>query len=229
MSASVVESSTKPVQAAPALMLGAVGVVFGDIGTSPLYTLRECLKGAGGVTQPNVFGIVSLILWSILMVVTLKYVSFVMRADNDGEGGILALTALASGVAPERLRKVLLTLGVFGAAMFYGDSMITPAISVISAVEGVTLVDAHLTAWIVPDLAGHSHRPVHYSEARHQHGRQSIRASHDRMVRDAGGARPAAHCSAPAILEAASPTFAIAFVAHAQAPRLLCWARCFWR
>jgi KUP system potassium uptake protein len=150
MSTSAAHPSEKVVQAAPGLVIGAIGVVFGDIGTSPLYTLRECLKAAGGVTQPNVFGIVSLILWSIFAVVTLKYVSFVMRADNDGEGGILALTALATGVAPVRLRSVLLTLGVFGAAMFYGDSMITPAISVISAVEGVTLVDANLTAWIVP-------------------------------------------------------------------------------
>ena len=132
------------------LVLGAIGVVFGDIGTSPLYTLRECLKAAGGITQTNVFGIVSLILWAIIIVVTLKYVSFVMRADNDREGGILALTALAAGVAPQRLRHVLLVLGVFGAAMFYGDSMITPAISVISAVEGVTLVDPKLTEWIVP-------------------------------------------------------------------------------
>jgi KUP system potassium uptake protein len=150
MSTSAAHPSEKIVQAAPGLVIGAIGVVFGDIGTSPLYTLRECLKAAGGITQPNVFGIVSLILWSIFVVVTLKYVSFVMRADNDGEGGILALTALATGVAPIRLRRVLLTLGVFGAAMFYGDSMITPAISVISAVEGVTLVDANLTAWIVP-------------------------------------------------------------------------------
>src|ERR1700744_542774 len=134
MSTSAAHPSEKIVQAAP-------GVVIGAIGTSPLYTLRECLKAAGGATQPNVFGIVSLILWSIFVVVTLKYVSFVMRADNDGEGGILALTALATGVAPIRLRRVLLTLGVFGAAMFYGDSMITPAISVISAVEGVTRVD----------------------------------------------------------------------------------------
>jgi KUP system potassium uptake protein len=150
MSSSVTSPSTHTVNAAPSLVLGAIGVVFGDIGTSPLYTLRECLKAAGGISQPNVFGIVSLILWSIIVVVTLKYVSFVMRADNDGEGGILALTALASRVAPARLSQVLLTLGVFGAAMFYGDSMITPAISVISAVEGVTLVDAKLTAWIVP-------------------------------------------------------------------------------
>ncbi|MGI4858213.1 MAG: potassium transporter Kup [Janthinobacterium lividum] len=134
----------------PALLMGAVGIVFGDIGTSPLYTLRECLKAAGGVSQTNIYGIVSLILWSILLVVTLKYVSFVMRADNDGEGGILALTALASGVAPARLRRVLLTLGVFGAAMFYGDSMITPAISVISAVEGVKLIHPGMSHFVVP-------------------------------------------------------------------------------
>ncbi|WP_408176021.1 potassium transporter Kup [Paraburkholderia strydomiana] len=149
-SSAISSSSSQTTKAAPGLMLGAIGVVFGDIGTSPLYTLRECLKATGGITQVNVFGIVSLILWSIIIVVTLKYVSFVMRADNDGEGGILALTALASGVAPARLRSLLLTLGVFGAAMFYGDSMITPAISVISAVEGVTLVDSRLTEWIVP-------------------------------------------------------------------------------
>ncbi|WP_439899872.1 potassium transporter Kup [Paraburkholderia phymatum] len=150
MSTTALRSASHGTHTMPALVLGAIGVVFGDIGTSPLYTLRECLKAAGGVSQMNVYGIVSLILWSIIVVVTFKYVCFVMRADNDGEGGILALTALASGVAPVRLRAVLLTLGVFGAAMFYGDSMITPAISVISAVEGVTLVDPHLSEWIVP-------------------------------------------------------------------------------
>ncbi len=150
MSDTAMSAASSDKQAAPALMLGAIGVVFGDIGTSPLYTLRECLKAAGGVTQINVFGIVSLILWSIIVVVTLKYVNFVMRADNDGEGGILALTALSAGVAPKQLRRTLLTIGIFGAAMFYGDSMITPAISVISAVEGVTLVDPHLSRWIVP-------------------------------------------------------------------------------
>jgi len=214
MSASVANSSTKVVQGAPVLMLGAVGVVFGDIGTSPLYTLRECLKAAGGVTQPNVFGIVSLILWSILIVVTLKYVSFVMRAGNDGEGGILALTALASGVAPERLRNVLLTLGVFGAAMFYGDSMITPAISVISAVEGVTLVDAQLTAWIVPIslviLTG--------LFAIQKHGTSVVGKVFGPVMvvwfltlAALGLLHIVQH---PGILEAASPTFAIGFLAH---------------
>ena len=214
MSASVVESSAKTVQAAPVLMLGAVGVVFGDIGTSPLYTLRECLKAAGGVTQPNVFGIVSLILWSILIVVTLKYVSFVMRAGNDGEGGILALTALASGVAPARLRNVLLTLGVFGAAMFYGDSMITPAISVISAVEGVTLVDAQLTAWIVPI----SLVILTALFAIQKHGTSAVGKVFGPVMvvwfltlAALGLLHIVQH---PGILEAASPTFAIAFVVH---------------
>jgi KUP system potassium uptake protein len=214
MSASVANSSTKVVPGAPVLMLGAVGVVFGDIGTSPLYTLRECLKAAGGVSQANVFGIVSLILWSILIVVTLKYVSFVMRAGNDGEGGILALTALASGVAPERLRNVLLTLGVFGAAMFYGDSMITPAISVISAVEGVTLIDAQLTAWIVPIslviLTG--------LFAIQKHGTSVVGKVFGPVMvvwfvtlAALGLLHIVQH---PVILEAASPTFAISFLAH---------------
>lgn len=150
MASTVTGTTASSVTAAPGLVLGAIGVVFGDIGTSPIYTLRECLKAAGGASPANVFGIESLILWSILVVVTLKYVSFVMRADNDGEEGILALTALASRVAPARLQQMLLTVGVFGAAMFYGDSMITLAISVLSAVEGITLIDAHLSVWIVP-------------------------------------------------------------------------------
>ncbi len=215
MSASVAHASKAVAPAMPGLVMGAIGVVFGDIGTSPLYTLRECLKAAGGVTTPNVFGIVSLILWSILAVVTLKYVSFVMRADNDGEGGILALTALASGVAPVRLRNVLLTLGVFGAAMFYGDSMITPAISVISAVEGVTLVDANLTRWIVPIAL------VILT------GLFAIQKSGTAVVGKVFGpvmvlwfvtlaALGLLHIAQhPGILMAASPTYAIGFIVHA--------------
>ncbi len=168
-----------------------------------------------GVTQPNVFGIVSLILWSIFVVVTLKYVSFVMRADNDGEGGILALTALATGVAPIRLRNVLLTLGVFGAAMFYGDSMITPAISVISGVEGVTLVDANLTAWIVPIslviLTGLFAIQKHGTGD----GGQVVWTGDDRLVQSPLAALGILHIAQrPAILEAASPYYAAAFVAN---------------
>src|ERR1700712_2126652 len=214
MSVSAVEAPKAIVPAMPGLVMGAIGVVFGDIGTSPLYTLRECLKAAGGVTTPNVFGIVSLILWAILAVVTLKYVSFVMRADNDGEGGILALTALASGVAPHRLRNVLLTLGVFGAAMFYGDSMITPAISVISAVEGVTLVDAALTKWIVPI----SLVILTALFAIQKHGTSAVGKVFGPIMVVwflTLAALGLSHIvQYPAILEAASPTFAIGFVIH---------------
>jgi KUP system potassium uptake protein len=131
------------------LMLGALGVVFGDIGTSPLYTLRECLKGMA-VNADNVMGVLSLIAWAIMIVVTLKYVFFVMNADNNGEGGILALMALVSKAGPKYLRSTLVLVGLFGAAMFYGDSMITPAISVLSAIEGTELINAAMSHWTVP-------------------------------------------------------------------------------
>jgi KUP system potassium uptake protein len=131
------------------LMLGALGVVFGDIGTSPLYTLRECLKGLP-VTQDNILGVLSLIVWAITIVVTLKYVFFVMNADNDGEGGILALMALVSKAGPVKIRSALVLVGLFGAAMFYGDSMITPAISVLSAIEGTELISPAMSHLTVP-------------------------------------------------------------------------------
>ena len=120
------------------LMLGSMGVVFGDIGTSPIYGFRAALGSAaqGAVGQAEVLGIVSLIVWSLLIVVTIKYVFFIMRADNHGEGGILSLMALAQGALGGRTR-VVLTLGVIGAAMFYGDAIITPAVSVLSAIEGL--------------------------------------------------------------------------------------------
>jgi KUP system potassium uptake protein len=131
------------------LMLGALGVVFGDIGTSPLYTLRECLKGMA-VNPDNVMGVLSLIAWAIMIVVTLKYVFFVMNADNNGEGGILALMALVSKAGPKHLQSTLVLVGLFGAAMFYGDSMITPAISVLSAIEGTELISPAMSHWTVP-------------------------------------------------------------------------------
>ncbi|MDQ6916449.1 MAG: KUP/HAK/KT family potassium transporter, partial [Pseudomonadota bacterium] len=112
------------------LLVGAIGIVFGDIGTSPLYTLRECFNDRHGLplTPDNVLGILSVIFWSIMIVVTFKYVILIMRADNRGEGGIMALTALASrGLETSRLRWLVVGLGIFGAAMFYGDGMITPA------------------------------------------------------------------------------------------------------
>ena len=136
-----------------ALTLGALGVVYGDIGTSPLYVMKTVFDKTNGLTlnPANLVGIVSLIFWSMMVVVTLKYVTLIMRADNHGEGGIMALLALAaSSVADKpKLRHVLLMSGVFGAALFYGDGVITPAISVLSAVEGLELATPSLTPYVV--------------------------------------------------------------------------------
>src|SRR5438876_300650 len=136
------------------LVIGAMGIVYGDIGTSPLYTLRTAFTGAHALplTHENVLGILSALFWSLMIVVTLKYVSLIMRADNRGEGGILALTALvARGLENNpRRRWWLVGFGIFGAAMFYGDGMITPAISVLGAVEGLEVISPRLHAWIVP-------------------------------------------------------------------------------
>ena len=137
-----------------ALMLGAVGVVYGDIGTSPLYSMRECFAGSHPVapTPENVLGIISLIFWSLTIVISIKYVTFVMRADNRGEGGILALLALASRQfgTSTRQRNALIMIGIFGATLFYGDGMITPAISVLSAVEGLDVATPGLTPYVIP-------------------------------------------------------------------------------
>jgi KUP system potassium uptake protein len=137
------------------LSLAALGVVYGDIGTSPLYALREAFYGTHSValTPGNVLGVLSLIFWSLILVITVKYVVFVMRADNKGEGGILALMALiqrgrAAGGQP--LRRTIAVLGVFGAALMYGDSVITPAITVLSAVEGLGVATPALSAWVIP-------------------------------------------------------------------------------
>ena len=121
------------------LILSALGIVFGDIGTSPLYALRECFAGTHSipVTSANVLGVLSLIFWSLILTVSVKYLLFVMRADNGGEGGILALVALLRSKAGEPLHAALVAIGLFGAALLYGDGMITPAISVLSAVEGL--------------------------------------------------------------------------------------------
>ncbi|TCV93926.1 KUP system potassium uptake protein [Luteibacter rhizovicinus] len=136
-----------------ALALGAIGVVFGDIGTSPLYTMKETLGTHGMSPQPAaVLGILSLIFWALIMVVSLKYVTFVMRADNKGEGGIMALMALAqrSVSGSPRARWVLAAIGIFGASLFYGDGVITPAISVLSAVEGLEVATPQLEDYVVP-------------------------------------------------------------------------------
>ncbi|MBB2497268.1 potassium transporter Kup [Aquipseudomonas ullengensis] len=136
------------------LLVGAVGVVYGDIGTSPLYTLKEVFSGQYGVQvgHEGVLGILSLIFWSLVWVVSIKYMLFVLRADNQGEGGVMALTALARRAAAPypRLKAVLVLLGLFGAGLFYGDSMITPAISVLSAVEGLEIAFDGVEHWVVP-------------------------------------------------------------------------------
>ena len=138
----------------PALALAAIGIVFGDIGTSPLYTMTTVFHPTNGLAlnPANVVGVVSLILWSLMIVVSLKYVTLILRANNHGEGGIMALLALAaSSVANRpRLRQGLLIAGVFGAALFYGDGVITPAISVLSAVEGLEVAAPQLKPYVVP-------------------------------------------------------------------------------
>ena len=143
-----------------ALIVGALGVVFGDIGTSPIYTIQTVFNPSDPhpvpISTDNVYGVVSLIFWSVMIIVTLTYVTLVMRADNDGEGGIMALITLLRrwrGTRGRRTAMTLAALGIFGAALFFGDSMITPAISVLSAVEGLKVVQPGLEQWIVPITA----------------------------------------------------------------------------
>ena len=136
------------------LTVGALGIVYGDIGTSPLYALRECFHGTHGIapTRDNVLGVLSLIFWSLTLIISIKYLVFVMRADNEGEGGILALMALVSKQADarRRLRATMIALGLFGAALLYGDGMITPAVSVLSAVEGLNVTTHLFEPYVVP-------------------------------------------------------------------------------
>ena len=136
------------------LSLGALGVVFGDIGTSPLYAFKEAFGGAHALplSESNVFGVLSLIFWSVMLIVSVKYVSFVLRFDNKGEGGVLALLALASQLFRKnrRLSGIATVVAIFAASLFYGDAVITPAISVLSAVEGISVATPALEQWIVP-------------------------------------------------------------------------------
>lgn len=137
----------------PALSLAALGVVYGDIGTSPLYALRECFYGTHAVaaTPANILGVLSLIFWSLIFVISIKYLVFILRADNQGEGGVLALTALITPVRSfAQGSRWLIMLGLFGAALLYGDGMITPAISVLSAVEGIEIATPLLKPYVIP-------------------------------------------------------------------------------
>ena len=151
------KADTNPTGSRLALLtLTALGVVYGDIGTSPLYALRECFKPEYGIaaTPENVYGVLSLIVWSLTLVVSVKYIVYVMRADNHGEGGILAMLALILGrdTVRKKRRAVLIALGLVGAALLYGDGVITPAISVLGAIEGLQIVSARFTENLVVGL-----------------------------------------------------------------------------
>lgn len=147
-------NAQQPKVALPALTLAALGVVYGDIGTSPLYAIKEIFSPSTGVAlvTDQVIGAVSVVFWAIMLVVTLKYVLLILRADNKGEGGILALTALAVTAARDkpRFRTMLMVMGMMGATLFYGDSVITPAISVLGAIEGLEVATPHLKSYIIP-------------------------------------------------------------------------------
>lgn len=148
----ITDDSQHPDESMKMLVLGALGVVYGDIGTSPIYAFREALHAAtagGGLERSDILGVVSLISWALLLVVTIKYVLFVLRADNNGEGGILSMMALVRGALKGR-PVIILAAGIVGAALFFGDAVITPAISVLSAVEGLHIVAPQLTPLVVP-------------------------------------------------------------------------------
>jgi KUP system potassium uptake protein len=146
------QDTNVPFRRSLALTVGALGVVFGDIGTSPLYAMHDSAIAVGGqaASQAGVMGAVSLIVWALVIVVTIKYVGFIMRADNNGEGGVMALAALAHRSPVSRAAKTAIGVAaLMGLALFYGDGMLTPAISVLSAVEGLGVSDA-FKAWILP-------------------------------------------------------------------------------
>ncbi|MGZ9059621.1 MAG: KUP/HAK/KT family potassium transporter, partial [Burkholderiaceae bacterium] len=138
----------------PAILLAAFGIAYGDIGTSPLYAFKESLAGEHGVgfTADAVFGVLSMIFWAVTLIVSIKYMLLVLRADNDGEGGILALLALVLRQIPAagRLRRAAVGAGLLGAAMFFGECVVTPAISVLSAAEGLQVVSPVFKPYVVP-------------------------------------------------------------------------------
>ncbi|HEV7914763.1 MAG TPA: KUP/HAK/KT family potassium transporter, partial [Albitalea sp.] len=143
----------RPTSSLAVLTLGALGVVYGDIGTSPLYAFKEVFAhGHVPLTPENVYGVLSLIFWTLTLVVSIKYVVLILRADNNGEGGLIAMLALASQAVKHRpmLRRRLLMLGIFGTSIFFGDGVITPAVSVLGAMEGLEVAAPGLHAYIVP-------------------------------------------------------------------------------
>nr|WP_197585790.1 KUP/HAK/KT family potassium transporter [Thermosulfidibacter takaii] len=134
------------------LSLAALGVVFGDIGTSPLYAVKECFSGEYGIapSPANILGVLSLIFWTLVLIVTIKYLLFVLKADNDGEGGVIALTGHIKKLSGSFSLAFMVALGLFAACMLYGDGMITPAISVLSAVSGLTAITPAMREFVLP-------------------------------------------------------------------------------
>ena len=167
--------------------LGCIGVVYGDIGTSPLYALRESVLAAVGpdtpASEPVVLGILSLIIWALLLVVTAKYVLILLRADNNGEGGTLALMALASrALGGSRGGGIVILLGIISGALFYGDAIITPALSVLSAIEGLKVATPAFDDFVVPITVLILIVSVFGAVARHRQGRGVLRSDHAGLV-----------------------------------------------
>ena len=174
------------------LTLTAIGVVYGDIGTSPLYAMRECFFGSHSVppTHENVLGVLSLIIYSLLLVISVKYIAIVMRADNQGEGGILALTALLPSRPGNGSRwPMLVLMGIFGAALLYGDGMITPAITVLGAIEGLKVATPLFESLRGAHRRGHHCRRLRDPAAWHPPGRRAVRTDHGWLVPGDRGAR----------------------------------------
>jgi KUP system potassium uptake protein len=212
--ASTEARASDPVRAS--LMIGALGVVFGDIGTSPIYAFRESIRASGNAGDPTIiFGVLSLVFWAVVLVVAVKYVLIVMRADNDGEGGTMALLSLvlpASGT----MRNVLLITGLAGASLFFGDAMITPAISVLSAVEGLEIVTPLLKPYVVPLAAA----VLVGLFAIQSHGSASVGRFFGPVMALwfllLGGAGAYSISTYPKVLAALNPSYAIAFLVYAD-------------
>ena len=170
--------------AMPALALGALGVVFGDIGTSPLYAIDQIFFGAAGVapTPANVLGAISLAIWTITVIVAFKYAALVLRAENEGEGGVFALYGLLHPFREQGYRPLLWAL-MLGAGLLFGDGMITPAISVVSAVEGLDVATPAFGPYVVPITSGAADAAVRHSVQGHEQDRRRVRAVAGRLVR----------------------------------------------
>ena len=185
-------------QSTAALALLALGIVYGDIGTSPLYAAKETFNPEHGIplTPENILGGVSAIFWSLMIVVSLKYVTLVLRASNRGEGGIMALLALATAIGSRRIRELraaLLAIGVFGASLFYGDAVLTPAISVLSAVEGLEVGTAAFKPYVVPIATGILIALFADPAPRHRRRRPAVRPGLRALVRVARRRRRLEH------------------------------------